>query len=160
MTGHGELSLRWGGRTARLLTASAVLFALAAGIAAGLGVPNAQDWGILSAGVGVAAVGGAIGTLRRRVEAGPDGLRIRTVLRWRRLKWDEIVRFEDLRVASADPRSPNGPSLRVAAALRDGSVVWLPVPWLGTADTGDFEKQLSQLRALHHRYAARSTRGS
>ncbi|WP_445524914.1 PH domain-containing protein [Streptomyces cyslabdanicus] len=96
--------------------------------------------------------------LRRRVEAGPDGLRFRTVLRWRRLKWDEIVRLEDLRVAAADPRLRHQ-NLRVAATLHDGSTIWLPVPWVGAADIRDFEKQLSQLRALHHRYA-RSTRGS
>ncbi|GGJ50295.1 hypothetical protein [Streptomyces brasiliensis] len=155
---HAELSLRWEGKSARWWTALAVLFAVAAGVAARLGVPDAQDWGILSAGVGVGAVSCALGMLRRRVEAGPDGLRFRTVLRWRRLEWDEIDRFEDLRVAAADPRVRR-PELRVAATLRDGSMVSLPVPWVGAADAGDFEKQLSQLRALHRRYR-RSTRGS
>jgi hypothetical protein len=157
MADAAELSLRWGGKSARWWTALAVLFAVAAGVAARLGAPDAQDWGILSACVGSAAALG-VGLLRRRVEAGPDGLCFRTVLRWRRLEWDEIVRFEDLRVDSADSRIST-PNLRVAATLRDGSTVSLPVPWVGAADVGDFEKQLSQLRALHRRYR-RSTRGS
>ncbi|MDT6987324.1 hypothetical protein ACFSUJ_24935 [Streptomyces lusitanus] len=89
--------------------------------------------------------------LRRRVEAGRDGLRFRTVLRWRTLEWDDILRLEDLRVAAPDSRIRT-PSLRVAAALRDGSVVSLPVPWTGAADADDFERQLSQLRTLHVRY--------
>ncbi|WP_177198721.1 PH domain-containing protein [Streptomyces colonosanans] len=158
MAGHAELSLRWEGKSARWWTALSALFAVAAGGAARLGAPGAQDWGIISAIVGVGAVGCALGLLRRRVEAGPDGLRFRTVLRWRRLEWDEIVRLEDLRVAAADPRVRRS-NLRVAATLRDGSMVSLPVPWVGAADVGDFEKQVSQLRALHRRYA-RSTRGS
>jgi hypothetical protein len=158
MTDDAELSLRWEGKSARWWTAVSVLFAVAAGVAARLGAPHTRDWGVLSGVVGTGAVSCALGMLRRRVEAGPDGLRYRTVLRWRRLEWDEIVRFEDLRVASADPRLST-PNLRVAATLRDGSTVSLPVPWVGAADMGDFEKQLSQLRALHRRYA-RSARGS
>ncbi|MFD8844312.1 cupin domain-containing protein [Streptomyces pseudogriseolus] len=44
------------------------------------------------------------------------------------------------------------PEPRVAAALRGGSVIPVPVPWTGVADADDFEKQLSPLRALHVRY--------
>ncbi|WP_078966820.1 PH domain-containing protein [Streptomyces sp. WM6378] len=158
MTDHVELSLRWEGKSARRWIAVCVLFAVAAGVAACLGVPDARDWGILSGVVGASAAGCVLGMLRRRVEAGPDGLRFRTVLRWRRLEWNEIARLEDLRVAAADTRIRT-PNLRVAATLRDGSMVSLPVPWAGAADVGDFEKQLSQLRALHRRYS-RSTLGS
>ncbi|MEF9908585.1 hypothetical protein [Streptomyces sp. P9-A2] len=158
MAGHDELSLRMGGASARWATALSATVAVAAGVAAGLGVPDAEKWGVLSGTVGVGAVGYALGVLRRRVEAGPDGLRIRAMLRWRRLEWDEILRLEDLPIA-ADPRARSGPRLRVAAMLRDGSVVWLPVPYVGAADAGGFEKQLTQLRAVHRRYA-RSTPGS
>jgi hypothetical protein len=158
MAGDAELLLRWEGKSARWWTALFALFAVATGVAARLGVPDAEKWGVFSASAGVGAVGCVLGMLRRRVEAGPDGLRFRAVLRWRRLKWDEIVRFEDLRVAAVDHRMRR-PNLRVAAALRDGSMVSLPVPWGGVADVGDFEKRLSQLRALHRRYA-RSTQGS
>ncbi|MFE4425284.1 hypothetical protein, partial [Streptomyces sp. NPDC056817] len=158
MASHDELSLRWGGKSARWATALSALVAVAAGVAAALGVPNAEQWGVISGVVGVAAVGCALGMLRRRVEAGPDGLRIRAVLRWRRLKWDEIVHLEGLRIA-ADPRARSGERLRVAATLRDGSVVWLPVPFVGAADTAGFERELAQLRAVQRRYA-RSTRGS
>ncbi|GAB1333223.1 hypothetical protein ACE1SV_75620 [Streptomyces sennicomposti] len=145
--------MRWGGKPARWWTALAALAAVAAGVAAGLGVPDAQKWGVFSGTVGVGAVGFALGMLRRRVEAGPDGLRLRAVLRWRQLKWDEIVRLEDLRVAAADPRVRQS-NLRVAATLHDGSTVPLPVPWAGATDVVDFEKQVSQLRALHRRYGA------
>jgi hypothetical protein len=158
MADHDELLLQWEGKSARWWTALSALVAVAAGVAAGIGVPDAAKWGVLSGTVGVGAVACALGMLRRRVEAGPDGLRFRAVLRWRRLKWDEIVRLEGLRVAAVDSRV-RSPNLRVAATLRDGSTVWLPVPWAGAADMGNFEKQLSQLRALHHRYA-HSTRGS
>ncbi|MEV5235535.1 hypothetical protein [Streptomyces pseudogriseolus] len=88
--------------------------------------------------------------LRRRVEEGPDGLRFRTGLRWRTLEWNDILRLEDLRVAAPDSRIRT-PSPRIAAAMRDGSVIPLPVPWTGAADADDFEKQLSRLRALHVR---------
>lgn len=152
VTGHAELSLRWQGKAARWWTAFAALGAAAAGVAAGLGVPDAQTWGILAAIVGMGAATGALWLLRRRVEAGPDGLRYRAVLRWRRLAWQDIARFEDLRVNGADPRF-RSTELRVAARLCDGSTVSLPVPWMGPAEMGVFEKQLSQLRALHRRYA-------
>ena len=131
---------------------------IATGVAAGLGAPDAETWGVLSGIVAVGTVGCALGALRRRVEAGPDGLRIRAVLRWRRLEWGEIVRLEDLRIA-ADPRARSGPRLRVAATLRDGSVVWLPVPFVGAADVASFEEQVAQLRAAQRRYA-RGTRGA
>ena len=152
VTGHAELSLRWQGRSARWWHAFAALGAAAAGVAAGLGAPGAQTWGILAAIVGMGAATGALWLLRRRVEAGPDGLRFRTVLRWRQLAWQDIARFEDLRVEGADPRR-RSTELRVAARLRDGSTVSLPVPWMGPAEMSVFEKQLSQLRALHRRYA-------
>jgi Bacterial PH domain len=155
MGDHDELSLRWGGRSARWWTALAALGAVAAGVEAGLGASDATQWGALSGAMGMGAVGCALGVLRRRVEAGPDGLRFRAVLRWRGLKWDEIVRLEDLRVASTDPRIRT-PNLRVSARLRDGSTVPLPVPWTGAADMADFEKQLRQLRAVHRRYAGDS----
>lgn len=82
----------------------AALFAVAAGAAAGRGASNARNGGVLSACVGVAAVGCAHGMLRRRVEEGPDGLRFRTALRWRTLEWNDIHRLEDLRVAAPDSR--------------------------------------------------------
>ncbi|KAK1179795.1 PH domain-containing protein [Streptomyces sp. NBS 14/10] len=158
MTSHDELWLRMVGKSARWTTAMAALAAVAAGIAASLGAPDAEKLGILSGTVGVAAVGFAVGGLRRRVEAGPDGLRIREILRWRRLGWDEIVRLEDLWIA-ADPRARSGQRLRVAARLRDDSLVWLPVPFVGAVDVAGFERELAQLRALHRRYT-RGTQGS
>ncbi|MFE7414822.1 hypothetical protein [Streptomyces laurentii] len=151
MNDQAELSLRWEGKAARWWTAAALLFAVGAGVAAGLGAPWAQKWAIAAGLVGTAAVSGMIGMFRRRVEAGPDGLRFRAVLGWRRLEWDEIVRFEDLRVDSAGDRLRTS-NLRVAAMLRDGSVVSLPLPWVGAESARDFEQQLSQLRALHRRY--------
>jgi hypothetical protein len=42
--------------------------------------------------------------------------------------------------------------MRVAALLRDGSLVMPPVPLTGAADAHVFEKQLSRLRALHARH--------
>ena len=158
MADLAEVSLRWEGASARRWTALSALFAAAAGVAAFLGVPDARKWGSVSAIVGVLVVSCALGMLRRRVEAGPDGLRFRAVLRWRRLDWDEIVRLEDLRTAALDSRSRQS-ELRVAATLRDGSTVALPVPWAGAGDVAEFEKQVSRLRALHHRYA-RDTQGS
>ncbi|WP_457463882.1 hypothetical protein [Streptomyces sp. TE5632] len=98
------------------------------------------------------AVGYALGVLRRRVEAGPDGLRIRAMLRWRRLEWDEVLRLENLPIA-ADPRARSGPRQRVAAMLRDGAVAWLPVPYVGAAEVRSFEEQAAQLRALRRRYS-------
>lgn len=157
MAGRSELSLRWGGKSARWVTAVSVLFAVAAGVAAARGVPDAKDWGVMSGVVGVGAVGCALGVLRRRVEAGPDGLRIRAVLRWRQLTWEEIVRLEGLRIA-ADPRARSGERLRAAATLRDGSVVWLPVPFVGAADMAGFENEMAQLRAVQRRYAPRTPR--
>ncbi|WP_459754610.1 hypothetical protein [Streptomyces sennicomposti] len=56
-------------------------------------------------------------------------------------------------MAAADPRVRQS-NLRVAATLRDGSTVPLPVPWAGATDVVDFEKQVSQLRALHRRSGA------
>ena len=158
MDDHDVLSLRWEGKSARRWTALAALVAVAAGVAAGLGAPGATKLAVLSAIVGVGALGCALGMLRRRVEAGPDGLRFRAVLRWRRLDWDEIVRLEDLRTAALDSRSRQS-ELRVAATLRDGSTVALPVPWAGAGDVAEFEKQVSRLRALHHRYT-RDAQGS
>ncbi|MFB7600921.1 PH domain-containing protein [Streptomyces sp. NPDC056160] len=155
MAGRTELSLRSGGRTERLVTASAALAAIAAGVAAGLGVPQSDKWAVLCVVIAVAAVGYALGMLMRRVEAGPDGLRYRTVLRWHRLEWEEILRFEDLRVQPADSRS-RGTHLRVSAKLHGDALVWLPLPYAGEADTRTFEAQLAELRALHRRYAHRT----
>jgi hypothetical protein len=146
-----ELVLRWEGTAARWWTAGTLLFAVVAGCAAGWGVEPVLDWAVLAVLAGGAALGCAAGLLRRRLEAGPDGLRFRMVVRWRRLGWGEIVRFEDLRVSSAHARVRT-PAMRVAALLRDGSLVMLPVPLTGAADAHVFEKQLSRLRALHARH--------
>ncbi|SDF98297.1 hypothetical protein SAMN05216260_1133 [Streptomyces griseoaurantiacus] len=73
-------------------------------------------------------------------------MRYRVALRWRRLGWDEIVRFEDLWMTSGKPR------LRADVLLSDGSRVLLPVPLAGVVDAHAFEGQLSQLRALHSRH--------
>ncbi|MEU3190894.1 hypothetical protein ABZ686_09685 [Streptomyces sp. NPDC006992] len=94
------------------------LTALAAGVAAKLGAAQAEEWGITSAVVGAATAPGALTVLGRRVQSGPAGLRFRTVLRWRRPEWDEIVGSEDLGVDSSDPRL-RSTNLRVAARLRD-----------------------------------------
>ncbi|MFB6955845.1 hypothetical protein ACFCYB_02135 [Streptomyces sp. NPDC056309] len=94
--------------------------------------------------------------LGRRMEAGPDGPQVRAVPRWRRLERDEIVRSEGLPIAAV-PRVRSGERLRVAATLRDGSVVWLPLPFAGAADAVGFEKDLARLRAVQRRYA-RGTR--
>ncbi|MET9171568.1 PH domain-containing protein [Streptomyces misionensis] len=152
MADHAELSLRWGGQSARWWTAALALVAVAAAVAASLGVPGAEKLAIFAGVVGVGVLGCGLGMLRRRVEAGPKGLRLRAVLRWRRLDWDEIVRLEGLRVAAVDSRVRSS-NLRVVATLRDGSTVPLPVPWVGADDMGEFERQLSRLRAVQHRYA-------
>ncbi|PWI04883.1 hypothetical protein DIZ27_42650 [Streptomyces sp. NWU339] len=152
MTDHGELSLRAGGKSVRVAIALSALAAIAAGVAAGLGVAQADTWGILSGAIAVATVTGALTLLGRRVEAGPAGLRFRTVLRWHRLEWDEIVHFEEVRVDSSDPRN-RSTHLRVAAKLRGGAVVFLPVPYLDTAEAPPFEEQVAQLRALRRRYS-------
>ncbi|MEU3078197.1 hypothetical protein [Streptomyces laurentii] len=151
MNDQAELSLRGEGKAARWWTAAALLFAVVAGVVAGVGVPGAQKWGIAAGLVGIGAVSGAVAMFRRRVEAGPDGPRFRAVLGWRRLAWDEIVRFEDLRVASSDSRIKE-PNLRVAVALRDGTSVALPVPWAGSDGVRGFEQDLSRPRAVHARY--------
>jgi hypothetical protein len=147
-----ELSLQWAGAVARWWTAGAGLFAVAAGGAAGWGVAPAGDWAILAVLAGGLAVAGGVGLLRRRLEAGPDGVRFRMVVRWRRLGWDEIVRFEDLRMTSDKSR------MRAGVVLRDGSRVLLPVPLTSAVDAHVFEKELSQLRALLSRHR-RSTQG-
>ncbi|MFE2580325.1 hypothetical protein [Streptomyces sp. NPDC059378] len=152
MTDHGELSLRSGGKSLRVAIALSALAAIAAGVAAGLGVAQAEKWGILSGVIGVATVAVALTMLGRRVEAGPAGLRFRTVLRWHRLEWDEIVSFEDVRVAASDPRL-HSTNLRVVVELRGGAVVWLPVPYVDAADVRSFEEQIAQLRALRRRYS-------
>ncbi|MBG7697819.1 PH domain-containing protein [Streptomyces sp. MC1] len=51
----------------------------------------------------------ALAVLGRRLDAGPDGLRFRTVLRWRRLEWDEIVGFEDVRQQRSPPPQHQSP---------------------------------------------------
>jgi hypothetical protein len=141
-----ELSLRWAGATARWWIAGGALFALAAGVAAGRGVSPAADWAIMAVLAGGLSALSAVGLVRRRLEAGPDGVRFRTVLRWRRLGWDEISRFEDLRMTSDKPR------LRAGVVLSDGSRVLLPVPLTGAVDAHVFERQLSELRSLHSRH--------
>jgi hypothetical protein len=152
VTDHGELSLRAGGKSVRVAIALSALAAIATAAAAGLGVAQADKWWILSGAIAVATVTGAITLLGRRVEAGPAGLRFRTMLRWHRLEWDEIVHFEEVRVDGSDPciRSSN---LRVAVKLRGGAVAWLPVPYLGAAEAPSFEDQVAQLRALCRRYS-------
>ncbi|MFD8609497.1 hypothetical protein [Streptomyces sp. NPDC059631] len=100
----------------------------------------------------MATVVGALTMLGRRVEAGPTGLRFRTLLRWHRLEWDAIVSFEDVRVEAGDPRL-HSTNLRVAARLRGGAVAWLPVPHVGAAEVRSFEEQVAQLRALRRRYS-------
>ena len=125
---------------------------MATGVVAGLGVARAEQWGILSGTIGVATVVSAVMMLGRRVDAGPAGLRYRTVLRWHRLGWDEIVRLDEVRVDSADRRM-HSTNLRVAVELRGGAVVWLPVPYVGAAEWRSFEQQVAQLRALRRRYS-------
>ncbi|NUR04413.1 MAG: hypothetical protein HOY79_50295 [Streptomyces sp.] len=136
--------------------ASCALAAIAAGVVAGLGVAYADQWGVLSGTLGVASVLSAFAVLGRRVEAGPAGLRFRTVLRWHRLEWEQIARFEDVRVAAADHRFHHT-SLRVAARLRDGAVVWLPVPYVGAEEVRSVEEQVARLRALRRRYSREVT---
>ena len=138
--------------------ASCALAAIPTGAVAGLGVAHADQWAVLSGTLGVAAVASAVAMLGRRVEAGPAGLRFRTVLRWHRLEWDDIVRFEDVRIAAADHRFHHT-NLRVAAELRDGTVVWLPVPYVGAEEVRSVEQQVAQLRALHRRYSRSSSAG-
>ncbi|MFE9391954.1 PH domain-containing protein [Streptomyces sp. NPDC006784] len=152
MNGYGELSLRAGGRPIRVGLALAALTALVAGVAAGLGVTRAEEWGIISGVVGAGTVLGAFAVLGRRVQAGPAGLRFRTLLRWRRLDWKEIAGFEDLRVDSSDPRL-RSTNLRVAARLRDGALVVLPVPYLAAEEAGTFHEETARLRALRRGYA-------
>ncbi|WP_409469950.1 hypothetical protein [Streptomyces sp. HC307] len=152
MTDHGELSLRAGGKSVRVAIALSALAAIATGAWAGLGVAQADKWGILSGTIGVLTVVSALAVPGRRVEAGPAGLRFRTVPRWHRLEWDEIVRFEDVRVDNSDPRV-RGTNLRVAAKLRGGAVVFLPMPYVGAADVRTFEEQVAQLRALRRRHS-------
>ncbi|MFF3512476.1 hypothetical protein [Streptomyces sp. NPDC002573] len=150
MNDHGELSLRAGGRTLRVAIAVSALAAIATGATAGLGVAQADKWGILSGTIAVATVMCAVGLLGRRVEAGPAGLRYGTVLRWHRLEWHEIARFENVRVAALDHRV-RSTALRVAVKLREGSAVRLPVPYMGAEEMQSFEEQVARLRALRRR---------
>lgn len=52
----------------------------------------------------------------------------------------------------SDSRS-RSTDLRVAAKLRGGAVVFLPVPYVGAAEERSFEEQVAQLRALRSRYS-------
>ncbi|MGW4391782.1 PH domain-containing protein [Streptomyces sp. NPDC004685] len=97
----------------------------------------------------------AFGFLLRRVEAGPDGLRYRTVLRWHRLEWDEIVRLQEIQVMPNDRRQKT-PNVRVEATLRSGEAVRLPVPWFGAVDAITFEGELRKLRAVRRHYTPTS----
>ncbi|MGW1759634.1 PH domain-containing protein [Streptomyces mirabilis] len=151
MTSNAELSFRILGASARWATALAALAAIGAGVAAGLGVPGHDQWVGCSSVLAAGTLITAFGFLGRRLEAGQDGLRYRTVLRWHRLEWDEIDRFEDLRVQPGDRRLSTH-NLRVVAKLRSGEAVWLPVPYAGSVDAFSFEDQLRALRAAHHHY--------
>ncbi|MFI7244672.1 hypothetical protein [Streptomyces qinglanensis] len=86
------------------------------------------------------------------MQAGPAGLRFRTLLRWRRLEWTEIAGFEDLQVDSNDPRL-RSINLRVAARLRDGTLVVLPVPYLAAEESRTFHEEAARLPALRRGYA-------
>ncbi|MFF2519521.1 PH domain-containing protein [Streptomyces sp. NPDC058086] len=129
----------------------AALAAIGAGVAAGLGVPGRDQWVGCSSVLAAGTLITAFGFLGRRLEAGQDGLRYRTVLRWHRLEWDEIDRFEDVRVQAGDRRLSTH-NLRVVAKLRSGEAVWLPVPYAGSVDAFSFEDQLRDLRAAHLHY--------
>ncbi|WP_329119820.1 PH domain-containing protein [Streptomyces sp. NBC_01465] len=151
MAGNDEFTLRYGGATARWIHALAGLVAVGAGAAAGLGAPDGSQWSAYAVVIGGTAVGSAFGFLLRRVEAGPDGLRYRTVLRWHRLEWDEIVRLESIQVMPRDKRR-KVPNLRVDVRLRNGEEVRLPLPWAGQADPYAFEDQMRRLHAVRRRY--------
>lgn len=151
MATDDELTLRYGGTSARWWTAVAALAAIAMGGAAALGGPDANQWAAASACVGAGALFSAFGFLLRRVEAGPDGLRYRTVLRWHRLEWDEIVRLQEIQVMPNDKRQKT-PNVRVEVTLRSGEAVRLPVPWFGAVDAITFEGELRKLRAVRRRY--------
>ncbi|MFC9669689.1 PH domain-containing protein [Streptomyces sp. NPDC056949] len=151
MATDDELTLRYGGTSARWWTALAALAAIAMGGAAGLGGSDANQWAAASACVGAGALFVVFGFLLRRVEAGPDGLRYRTVLRWHRLEWDEIVRLQEIQVMPNDKRQKT-PNVRVEATLRSGEAVRLPVPWFGAVDAITFEGELRKLRAVRRRY--------
>ncbi|WP_419995687.1 PH domain-containing protein [Streptomyces boninensis] len=89
-------------------------------------------------------------TLRRRVEAGPYGLRIRRFRRWRHLEWDEVARFGVI-----VKRRAKGPdSCRVGVELRDGGRLLLPLPYENAPAPPRFHEQLERLRELQLRYSA------
>ncbi|MFE0103563.1 PH domain-containing protein [Streptomyces sp. NPDC059009] len=85
--------------------------------------------------------------LRRRMYVGPDGLRMRTLWRWRRLGWDRIVRF-----GAVERRYSRGSSIRMAAELTDGRLVPLPLP-IDSTRSAAFERDEARLQALHARHA-------
>jgi hypothetical protein len=146
-----NLTLRFGGKSARWATAGVFLAGIGTGAAAILRAPYANQWSALSACCGLGAIWVAFGFFGRRVDAGPDGLRYRTVIRWHRLAWDEILRLETIQVMPNDKRSTT-PNLRVEAELRSGEAVRLPVPWAGMGDPFAFEDQMRALRKVRRRY--------
>jgi hypothetical protein len=148
--GGDVLTLRVMGRTARWVTGLCALTGVGAGLVAASGTA-APEWSAYAACsfAGAYVMGSMF--LMRRLEAGPEGLRFRTRLRWRRLAWDEIDRFEERRVQPGDRRLSTH-NLRAAAALRNGESVWLPVPYAGAQDAFGFEDDLRALRSLQRRY--------
>jgi hypothetical protein len=151
MAGDGELTFSRMRGTALWGTALCVLATIGTGIAAGLGVPERNDWTALSMGLGLTVCLTTTVSLRRRLEAGPNGLRFRTAFRWSRLEWDEIAGFEERRVGPGDRRL-SAYHLRAVATLRNGDAVWLPLPYVRAQDAFSFEDDLRALRAARRRY--------
>ncbi|MBO2445979.1 PH domain-containing protein [Actinomadura barringtoniae] len=89
-------------------------------------------FGVLSAYVGTA-----------KVIADEDGLRTSTLLRRRRVRWDELA---DLRVRERDTYK-NGVVRQVEAVLDDGRVLRLPLP-VDNRGHADFDRQVQTLRSL------------
>ncbi|MFF4487535.1 PH domain-containing protein [Streptomyces sp. NPDC001544] len=106
--------------------------------------------GYLWLGVGLASVLAgtvALHALAARTTADASGLRIRTLRGGRSVAWHEVA---DLRVHLRHTR--NGEFRRVAAVLRDGRRLFLPLPLSGRSDDPEFDATLDALRTLHRRY--------
>ncbi|MFG2790104.1 hypothetical protein [Streptomyces sp. NPDC048419] len=95
-----------------------------------------------------------IAGFRRGLVADREGLRFRTILRWRRLAWIEVARIERMQVEWADS-ARRGDRLRAVAVLHDGSRVALPLPYGTTQRRHPYEEEMLELQAACERFAGR-----
>ncbi|PBC62391.1 hypothetical protein BKI49_19310 [Streptomyces sp. Tue6028] len=153
MTGEDELTLRWW--TKRAHGVMAALTVLAVGSAIALSHSRREAPAVISAVVMVVVhLCCEIWGFQRRLVADREGLRFRTVLRWRQLAWTEVAGIERMQVEWADS-ARRGDWLRAVAVLRDGSRVPLPLPYGTTQRRHPYEEEMLELRAAYERFAGR-----